>query len=60
MADWTAARCPLAGEICAGTTHQNIYTLSCFIRGFWVDGWMDTDLEGLAGEDRQTGREAEG
>lgn len=53
MADWTEAAGPLAGEICADTPHQNIYTLSSYISGFGADGWMDTDLEGLAGEDRQ-------
>lgn len=56
MADWTEAAGPLAGEICADTPHQNIYTLSSYISGFGADGWMDTDLEGLAGEDRQMRR----
>lgn len=59
MADWTEAAGPLAGEICADTPHQNIYTLSSYISGFRADGWMDTDLEGLAGEDRQMRREGE-
>lgn len=59
MADWTEAASPLAGEICADTPHQNIYTLSFYISGFRADGWMDTDLEGLAGEDRQMRREGE-
>lgn len=53
MADWTEAAGPLAEEICADTPRQNIYTLSSYISGFRADGWVDTDLEGLAGEDRQ-------
>lgn len=53
MADWTEAAGPLAGKICADTPYQNIYTLSPYISGFRADGWMDMDLEGLAGEDRQ-------
>lgn len=59
MADWTEAAGPLAGEIRADTPHQNIYTLSSYISGFRADGWMDTDLEGLAGEDRQMRRGGE-
>lgn len=59
MADWTEAAGPQAGEICADTPHQNIYTLSFYISGFRADGWMDTDLEGLAGEDRQMSRKGE-
>ena len=59
MADWTEAGGPLAREICADTPHQNIYTLSSYISGFRADGWMDTDLEGQAGEDRQMRREGE-
>lgn len=60
MADWTEAAGPAAGEICTDTPHQNIYTLSFYVSGFRViDGWVDTDLEGLAGEDRQMRGEGE-
>lgn len=50
---------PLAEEIRADTPHQNIYTLSSYISRFRADAWVDMDLEGLAGEDRQMRREGE-